>query len=70
MATDAGRAMNRNYGFSLCTYDQDGNALEWLAELDDYDAGKMLFGFYVTKYPDQRILWRQGARIISEHKPK
>jgi hypothetical protein len=54
----------RNLRYTIDVYDERGNVVQHLADLDDLDPARAAFVSLCAKYPDKLIFLRQGARVL------
>jgi len=56
--------INTNLAFTICSFDNNGNLIETIAIVDDWDVAKLAFELLVVKKPEETIVWRHGAREV------
>ena len=50
--------------FTVDIYDDGGNVIRPLARLAEWDLGQKAYHMMATKYPDECVVLRHGARCI------
>lgn len=58
------QSLIRNLDFTIDIYDANGNVLEPLARMANWELARVAFEMMAARYPDQNVIWRHKARTV------